>query len=43
MNESYDIVFSDATLQWIPNHKELLLRLFNIVQEKGALAAVKIY
>ncbi len=34
----YDIVFSNATLQWIPGHETLLKRLFDHVNEDGALA-----
>jgi trans-aconitate 2-methyltransferase len=35
---SYDIVFSNATLQWIPNHEILIPNLFKLVHNKGALA-----
>jgi len=34
----YDIVFSNAVLQWIPNHEVLLRALFDHVNERGALA-----
>lgn len=34
----YSIVFSSATLQWIPDHKRLIRRLFDGVQSGGALA-----
>ena len=34
----YDLVFSNATLHWIPNHRVLLPRLMNCVAEGGALA-----
>lgn len=34
----YDIVFSNATLQWIPGHETLLKRLFDRVNAGGALA-----
>lgn len=37
-NQNYDIVFSNATLQWIPNHDVLIARLFNAVNENGVLA-----
>lgn len=36
--EEYDIVFSNAAIQWIPDHKELVPGLFNIVRPGGALA-----
>ena len=35
---AYDLVYSNATLQWIPNHRELLLRLWDAVGDGGALA-----
>jgi trans-aconitate 2-methyltransferase len=34
----YDIVFSNATLQWMPNHKVLLKQLFDLVRDTGVLA-----
>ena len=34
----YDLVFSNAVLQWIPNHEALLPRLFRMVSPGGALA-----
>ncbi len=34
----YSIVFSNATIQWIPNHKELILKLFNMLEINGVLA-----
>lgn len=37
-NKKYDLVFSNATLQWIKNHESLILKLFQIVNENGALA-----
>jgi len=33
----YDIVFSNATLQWIPHHEILVPNLFKLVRSKGAL------
>ena len=35
---TYDIVFSNAAIHWIPRHDLLLQRLFQIVNEKGILA-----
>ena len=37
-NEKYDIVFSNATIQWIPNHAELFKHLFNLTNPGGVLA-----
>ena len=34
----YDIVFSNATIQWIPNHEHLFNMLFNLTNLGGALA-----
>jgi trans-aconitate 2-methyltransferase len=37
-NQIYDIVFSNATLQWIPGHETLIPRLFSLVKQNGVLA-----
>lgn len=37
--DKYDLVFSNATLQWIPRHEELLPRLIGGVKSGGAFAA----
>ncbi|HUJ70532.1 MAG TPA: methyltransferase domain-containing protein [Syntrophorhabdales bacterium] len=34
----YDILFSNAVLQWIPDHGRLIPRLFRLVKRGGALA-----
>ena len=34
----FDIIFSNAALQWIPNHRALIRRLFGHVAAGGALA-----
>jgi trans-aconitate 2-methyltransferase len=34
----WDLVFSNATLQWIPDHERLLPRLLGLVRSGGALA-----
>jgi len=34
----YDIVFSNAAIQWIPNHEELFGKLFNLINDGGVLA-----
>lgn len=36
--EKYDLVFSNATLQWIPGHAMLLQRLFDMINSDGAIA-----
>lgn len=36
--QSYDLVYSNATLQWIPNHHDLISTLWNAVATDGALA-----
>lgn len=37
-NEKYDIAFSNATIQWIPDQKKLLADLIDILEDNGALA-----
>jgi trans-aconitate 2-methyltransferase len=34
----YDLVFSNAALQWVPDHTALIPALFDLVQPGGALA-----
>jgi trans-aconitate 2-methyltransferase len=36
--ERYDIVFSNAAIQWIPDHGSLIPMLFGLVAKGGALA-----
>lgn len=36
--EEYDVVFSNACIQWIPNHNELLKNLMNLLNDNGVLA-----
>ena len=38
VREKFDIVFSNACIQWLPNHKELLPKLFTLLNENGILA-----
>ncbi len=38
IGQTFDIVFSNAAIHWIPNHDILLRRLFQIVNENGILA-----
>ncbi len=35
---TYDLVFSSATLQWVPDHESLLPRLISLVNPGGAIA-----
>jgi trans-aconitate 2-methyltransferase len=37
-DENFDLIFSNATLQWIPDHDALIRRLFGRVAPAGALA-----
>jgi len=36
--EKFDIVFSNATIQWIPNHKELLEKFYGMLSDRGIIA-----
>lgn len=38
LNEHYDIVFSNACLQWIPNHNKLLGEMIELLTDNGILA-----
>ena len=38
ISDRYDVVFSNACIQWIPNHKLLLKRLMGAVKKEGTLA-----
>ena len=38
VNERFDIVFSNACIQWLPNHKELLPNLMKLLNPNGILA-----
>ena len=35
---TYDVIFSNATIQWIPDHKKLLNKFFHILNKKGVIA-----
>jgi len=37
--QSCDVVFSNATLHWVPEHERLIPRLFDMVRRGGAIAA----
>lgn len=36
--ENYDVIFSNACLQWVPNHKTLIPALFKKLNDGGVLA-----
>jgi trans-aconitate 2-methyltransferase len=38
MDEKFDIVFSNSTIQWIPDHDVLLTKFSNLLNESGVLA-----
>ncbi|MFC2137814.1 methyltransferase domain-containing protein [Bacteroidota bacterium] len=38
INEKFDIVFSNATIQWISNHADLLKRFYNLLIDGGMIA-----
>jgi trans-aconitate 2-methyltransferase len=35
---NFDIVFSNATIQWIPNHPKLFRKFYNLLSSNGVLA-----
>lgn len=35
---TYDLIFSNAAIQWMPNHRELLNKFFGMIGRGGALA-----
>lgn len=37
-SHTYDVIFSNACLQWVPNHKEVIPMLFDKLNENGMLA-----
>ena len=38
-NGRFDVVFSNACFQWIPNHRELMPKVFALLADGGTLAA----
>jgi trans-aconitate 2-methyltransferase len=38
INEKFDILFSNAAIQWIQNHSILLKKFYNLLSDKGVIA-----
>lgn len=38
IKERFDVVFSNACIQWIPNHRALLKSMFSLLRDGGVLA-----
>lgn len=38
LNEKFDLVFSNATIQWVPNHDKLINEFAGLLNESGVLA-----
>ena len=38
INEKFDIIFSSAAIQWIPNHPELFMRFYSTLNDNGLIA-----
>jgi trans-aconitate 2-methyltransferase len=38
INETFDILFSNATIQWIPDHEKLLKKFHGLLNAKGVIA-----
>lgn len=38
IDSTFDIVFSNAAIQWMPDHKQLLVRFHDLLAERGTLA-----
>ena len=38
LGEKWDVIFSNACLQWVPNHQELIVKLLDALKEGGELA-----
>ena len=38
ISDRYDVVFSNACIQWIPDHRHLIKRLMGLLEENGTLA-----
>ncbi|NLY98590.1 MAG: methyltransferase domain-containing protein [Clostridiaceae bacterium] len=38
LDKDFDIVFSNACIQWVPDHKHLIRNMLNLLNENGVLA-----
>jgi trans-aconitate 2-methyltransferase len=38
LDKKFDIVFSNATIQWIPDHEKLIIRFVELLNDRGVLA-----
>lgn len=38
LNKKFDVVFSNACIQWIPNHRELIKNMMGVLNDGGVLA-----
>jgi trans-aconitate 2-methyltransferase len=38
LDDDFDIIFSNACIQWVPDHKKLLTNLLNLLNDNGVLA-----
>ena len=38
INEKFDLVFSNAAIQWMPNHPELFKKFYNTLNDNGLIA-----
>ena len=38
LDSDFDIVFSNACIQWVPDHKQLLINMLNLLNKNGVLA-----
>lgn len=38
LKDKYDVVFSNACIQWVPNHRKLLSDMMSILNENGIMA-----
>lgn len=38
LNQKYDVVFSNACIQWVPGHRELLKNMMSILNDNGVMA-----
>jgi len=41
-NKSFDIVFSNACIQWIPDHRNLIFNMLNLLRNRNGVLAVQV-